>query len=503
MKGKLYVFAIGGTGARVLKSLVMMLASGVKLDASAIVPVLVDLDKSNGSLAETLTLLDHYKRLQQAAQHNTEPDGFFKTLVTLPKNQTSHALNLHVARDGAKAQQVTLKEFIAYDHLGASDSKYLVDLLYSRKNLEDNLAVGFRGQPHIGAITFYNITKVQAFVSLCQELTEDDRVFFVSSIFGGTGAAGFPTLLKILRDRENGLPNQKIRATIPVGALIVLPYFHLEEKVDQEFIDSNLFMTKTKLALSYYSDHLSGYDAMYYLCEPYRMRKYNNEPGSELQKNEAHFIEFFAGKSIFHFAALDSEALEQNPHFEYASRNEGPAILTYKDLEENPAERQVAFKKQLAALAYMSKYFYPAGKSGKPTAPHYKGAEWVKGDKGDKGFDRFFESSFFKETFMPFLKNYDQWLREMANPGNGKFAFAPFDMEAHDDSMGSFFKDQRVRDTGGVMGLGARSALHHSFFNTKLNAAAKKYHTEREDTRFLQVLHQAVNELFEGEKLFS
>lgn len=42
MNGKLYIFGIGGTGSRVIKSLVMLAASGVKIDASAIVPIIVD-----------------------------------------------------------------------------------------------------------------------------------------------------------------------------------------------------------------------------------------------------------------------------------------------------------------------------------------------------------------------------------------------------------------------------------------------------------------------------
>ena len=36
MKGKLYIFGIGGTGSRVLKSLVMLAASGVEIEADAI-----------------------------------------------------------------------------------------------------------------------------------------------------------------------------------------------------------------------------------------------------------------------------------------------------------------------------------------------------------------------------------------------------------------------------------------------------------------------------------
>ena len=35
---KLYIFGIGGTGCRVMKSLTMLLAAGVKCDADTIVP---------------------------------------------------------------------------------------------------------------------------------------------------------------------------------------------------------------------------------------------------------------------------------------------------------------------------------------------------------------------------------------------------------------------------------------------------------------------------------
>lgn len=50
MNGKLYIFGIGGTGSRVIKSLVMLAASGVKIDASAIVPIIVDPDFANADV---------------------------------------------------------------------------------------------------------------------------------------------------------------------------------------------------------------------------------------------------------------------------------------------------------------------------------------------------------------------------------------------------------------------------------------------------------------------
>ena len=42
---KLYVFGIGGTGARVLRSFTMMLAAGVKVGVDEVVPIIPGDDK--------------------------------------------------------------------------------------------------------------------------------------------------------------------------------------------------------------------------------------------------------------------------------------------------------------------------------------------------------------------------------------------------------------------------------------------------------------------------
>lgn len=59
---KLYIFGIGGTGSRVLRSLTMMLASGVQLGQDEIVPIFIDPDESNADLSRTVDLMNLYSR---------------------------------------------------------------------------------------------------------------------------------------------------------------------------------------------------------------------------------------------------------------------------------------------------------------------------------------------------------------------------------------------------------------------------------------------------------
>ena len=63
---RLFVFAIGGTGSRVLKSLTMLLASGIKPINETeyeIVPIIIDPHKSNEDLKRTISMLDNYQKI--------------------------------------------------------------------------------------------------------------------------------------------------------------------------------------------------------------------------------------------------------------------------------------------------------------------------------------------------------------------------------------------------------------------------------------------------------
>ncbi|RZK11627.1 MAG: hypothetical protein EOO43_19220, partial [Flavobacterium sp.] len=61
---KLFIFAIGGTGSRVVKALTMLMASGVELkNAETIVPIIIDPDDANGDLTRTEEILQLYKNI--------------------------------------------------------------------------------------------------------------------------------------------------------------------------------------------------------------------------------------------------------------------------------------------------------------------------------------------------------------------------------------------------------------------------------------------------------
>ena len=68
---RVFVFAIGGTGSRVLTSLIMQLAAGARpVDSDgkiikdlSIVPIIVDPHEGNAGLLQATELLDQYRTI--------------------------------------------------------------------------------------------------------------------------------------------------------------------------------------------------------------------------------------------------------------------------------------------------------------------------------------------------------------------------------------------------------------------------------------------------------
>lgn len=292
---KVYIFGIGGTGARVIRSLTMLLASGVKLGDSVdtVVPIIIDPDKSNGDLTRTITLLKTYKTVHENLRFGRNSKSeFFRTNI----DDLNTSFRLQVADVADKDFQTYIK-YLSLD----PRNKALISLLFSKRNLEAHMDVGFKGNPNMGSVVLNNFSSdpnnnLEALLSSFQS---GDKIFIISSIFGGTGAAGFPLLLKTLRQAQNNqLPSSALVSNAPIGAITVLPYYGVEHDEDSE-INMDSFMSKAKAALSYYRDNLNV-DTLYYISDKLS-KNYKNHEGDSEQRNNAHFIEMVSALAVVDF----------------------------------------------------------------------------------------------------------------------------------------------------------------------------------------------------------
>jgi hypothetical protein len=307
---KLFLFAIGGTGSRVVKSLTMLLAAGVKMEnTSTIIPIIIDPDSSNGDLTRTVKILQEYKNIRDTG--GSDKSDFFRTHIAsldeLGESGMSSAETFTYDIDGVKGQQFS--EFIGFPSMD-DNNKAFSSLLFSKSNLDANMEVGFKGNPNIGSVVLNKFKESKFFEKFASNFEENDRVFIVSSIFGGTGAAGFPLVLKNIRDAKDPTPHANYLTSARIGAVTVLPYFGVD-KTSGSSIDSNTFVSKTMAALKYYADNIcenNSINALYYIGDLVA----NDQKGSDGaadQRNNAHFIELASALAIVDFMSLRNEEL--------------------------------------------------------------------------------------------------------------------------------------------------------------------------------------------------
>ncbi|MBQ9254681.1 MAG: hypothetical protein IJ180_07920 [Bacteroidales bacterium] len=302
---RLYLFAIGGTGSRVLRSLTMMLSCGVDIGIKEIVPIIIDPDVSNASLTKTVSLMNKYSSIREKLSFG-DSNGFFGTEI----NQILPNYTLPIRDTDNKR----FDEFICYSSMSKTNQA-MTSMLFSDENLSSSMEVGFKGNPNIGSVVLNQIAVDSNFLSFAQSFSQGDKIFIISSIFGGTGASGFPLLLKTLRTSKQ-IPNHNLINNAEIGALSILPYFKVDN-TENKAIDSSSFISKTKSALAYYEKNVIGngsINAMYFLADADSMNTYSYSEGGGQQDNAAHLIEFFGATAIIDFAknnyATKSENLE-------------------------------------------------------------------------------------------------------------------------------------------------------------------------------------------------
>ena len=505
---KLFIFGIGGTGARVIKSLIMLLASGVKSNFTEIVPIIIDPDRAGGDLNRTVKLLGDYQKIQRELtdfQHN----HFFKTsILTLSEVISKRGGNSNVI-DGFRfeldgVQNERFKDFIDYGNLDPNN-KWLTNLLFSDKNLESNLEVGFKGNPNIGSVVLNQFTKSKAFEAFASNFEQGDRIFIISSIFGGTGAAGFPLIMKNIREGLiNGQFYDFLKNSI-IGAITVLPYFKVSNELESE-IDSKGFISKTKAALHYYNKNVTGnnsVNALYYIGDSVS-NEYDNKEGGTDQRNDAHFVELASAMSIIDFANIDNGYIQTsngkaiNPVYKEFGVKTNSERLTFKDLYTDSLN---IIRSSITEYFYFN-LFLKEKLQTELSHPYATGY----GNKIDKNF---IDQTFYK-TIADFNKSFRIWLGELFR---NKVSFAPFNIEVETNtnkdvidfkintaSIFSLVNDvtERKSWTHFVPGL---SVNNYELFIISLNKAALKIGDTSTNKRFMGVFSCASKDVV-TQKLF-
>ena len=194
-----YIIGVGGTGSKVIESYIKLCATG--LGPTNLWLGMVDQDEANGNVARSKTAIENYQRLRRFIKREGKDNigfdsNFLKTdIKTHPEDASWCPL---------PGVTPTLKDVFSYDLLNPALKDTMDCLYHTEDELNLPLDEGFRARPSIGAAAI--ISQMNENTPFWQKLFDalDDansvkevKIFLVSSIFGGTGASGFPSMKRI------------------------------------------------------------------------------------------------------------------------------------------------------------------------------------------------------------------------------------------------------------------------------------------------------------------
>ncbi len=472
----LYVFAIGGSGERVFKSLMMVLTTGMSVGAKRIIPVFVDNDVDADAFRQCCKLINYYNGKPGSnggkmgantlySEENIDSSkwgSFFHVQVNDPVvlNKSGNAIG-------------NLNKVIGYVKGNSKHHKAIeeeMNLLFTNDDLNMPLNVGFVGNPNIGSVVLNALSlQTSEFNSIIKEVSSKDGVIVVGSLFGGTGAAGLPLVINKFRNLD------ATRKPI-LGGIAVLPYFLTDGDpknnvgIDPKIWDvkPETFITKTRAALMYYDEYMKlGYDFLYYVGDSSNMDVYEHNIGASAQKNPYHIVELMSALSIidFSYGANQSKIVYKEPIFGFDQQNNTSNVsgICVPDLARSLVKFQI-MKKIFTSTKKDDGMLKWAIDTKKPFVRDIRFTEVMR--KSVVGDD---SSYAYAWGISELFKEFDKWMNDLKSD-KAKHPFLLFNEGADVDSDNitkHFYSDNQS-------GIAKLVEEHYGFLNLSTRTVAKK-----------------------------
>ena len=513
MANKLFLLAIGGTGARVIKSFIHLLSAGATpKDNWTVIPYILDPHIENKDKKEATSLIAKYKsinnKINQLSEDNKNENyienetGFFTVPIKeIEDLQTKSHIPFNLEKEISDKK---FKDFLDHENLSPIDKDF-VDLMFSgytvNKYLEEiplmdlDMKIGFVGNPNIGVVALNKFLKSVEFNTICSNFNEGDRFFIISSIFGGTGAAGFPLILNAIRDAvSKNFDNSKFLKESIIGALTIMPYFGLE-KNDNSPIQYSDFIAKSKIALNYYHDNLNAkINYLCYIAEPEGLVKnFENDPGYNNQDtNKAHFLELVGAMSIIDF--LDKKSDDVELKLKNDNKKRFKEFVLFNDIQNNEVINENMFLDDMYNLFftpfcnYYLTYHFLQNHLNDSTNHDYN---WIK----ETNLLNILNSEFIKNDVLVLMEEFIKWLKEMDQNKRG-LQFFNFDEDLSQTLQ--YFKIENAKSYG-LFNPSPKWSNLHTNINIILKDIEKKENTllNNEEKLFFTLINRAMNKLLD------
>lgn len=294
-----------------------------------------------------------------------------------------------------------------------------------------------------------------------------------------------------------GINNRGDLRDAKIGALTVLPYFNVQQDENSPISRAD-FISKTKSALFYYHDNLTGLrengvdlplskvNACYYLGDEVPSNPYFNDPGGNGQRNDAHVVEYVGALSVLDFLSIPDGQLvtvdgnAQAPIYKEYGLSEDKDTLSLKTfgLSTRSLTNRQLIKFHLAYMYITHQLRQDIGRG-------------YTEDKPEIG-NGFLSTSFFQTLTGSFFVAYRQWLKELQ--GNHR-AFIPFKLDTEKLSEAI----SEIQPKSGIF----KSSIDYKTLLSALNKASQqamktnKYGSDRVAFKLLDLLDDTLDQLID------
>lgn len=266
MSERAILVGVGGTGCKCLESVVHVIASGlISVDCELL---FVDQDKNNNCTGRAKRVAEDYSKFLDVLDDSRYTDKKTKALATRLKVH-KEILQPLPSIDETLQSAFSIRSQPGTEHVEYDDA-WLMRSLFTEAERTASMNNGFRARPAVGAAAYaVSIAKegptvkknnsasmwaaiVDAVSRAVDNATglETIHVVFFGSIFGGTGAAGLPSLGRRLREYAA----DKKFGNVRVSAVLMLPYYCVSPPENETNPYGPVPSGQVRLALEYYAE---------------------------------------------------------------------------------------------------------------------------------------------------------------------------------------------------------------------------------------------------------
>lgn len=304
---KNYIIGIGGSGSRVLRAVIHNCAAGV-IREDELKVMAIDADRDGAAWRRLKADYESYQEMHELFQKN--PEGCFRTKIEFLSRR-------EVVSPVEYGEMKTLKNVLQ----GNPKLERMMKWLYTEREMEQDLKDGFFARPNIGCVFFSNFQN-QIFKNFLIEAMnalvagEQVNIILAGSIFGGTGASGLPTILKLIDKevRETKEKNQGMDTdNLKIGSVFMLPYFTAKNLNEESnpLIQMEKFSMTAREALKYYKEEkyfntgsgqgIGNFHSLYLVGQNTLDVVNTYAEGGKAQDNKPHIAEACAALAIHDF----------------------------------------------------------------------------------------------------------------------------------------------------------------------------------------------------------